>query len=137
MNKFGKAVLAASIAFGGVAAVELATPKQEASAAMVDYLTSVYKQNSSTIVHNFSFSVVPYFDHTGRTANWYIKNSNGTIMMSGSSTVTNYFEGSGASQFETSNVSTNISGLPSGSYEVLYTYTAGSTTYRASSYFSK
>lgn len=138
MNKFGKALIAASIAFGGVTAVELATPTQEASAAMLYYKVSGYSYSPGTFTHALAFKGDSAPVHEGRLANWYIKDSGKNVKLSGTSDVNWTWDNlDGTYTYNTRAVETTVSSLPAGTYEVLYIYSAGGTEFRDSIYFTK
>ncbi|MGY3190280.1 hypothetical protein [Lysinibacillus sp. TE18511] len=136
-SKLSKAILAGAIAFGTIGSIgvaELANPTQ-ADAAMTQYNTNIVAIGTNLIEHNFQFFVDTTTSHTGRPANWYIKDSNKNVKLSGSSSVIT--EESTYGQWNTYLVTTNVSSLSAGTYEVLYTYNAGGVEYRSSLYFTK
>ncbi|GLC87859.1 hypothetical protein [Lysinibacillus piscis] len=135
--KLGKAMLAGAMAFGAIGSigvVELANPIQ-AEAGMISYETNVRFIGTNLIEHNFQFFVDTTASHTGRIANWYIKDSNKNVKLSGISSVIT--EESFNGFWNTGLVTTNVASLPSGTYEVLYIYNAGGVEHRSSDYFTK
>ncbi|MGY3190279.1 hypothetical protein [Lysinibacillus sp. TE18511] len=136
----GKAVLAGAIAFGAIGTMgvtELSQPAT-AEAAMLNYQTNIYNSSSNSLTHNFQFTVDSSVNHKGRTASWYIKDSNSNVKLSGQSTVSEGGTGnSGEYIWSTNLLNTNISNLPAGNYSILYVYTADGVEHRDSAYFSK
>lgn len=138
-KKLIKALLAGSMAFGVVGTAALADlpglKAEQAEAAML--WTYVYADSYSvnTLDHQMEFKTDTTFNHMGRTANWYIKDVNGTIKLQGTSVV-DYAFASEPNQWSTATVKTSISSLPAGNYELLYTYTAGETV-RSTRAFTK
>ncbi|OZI10529.1 hypothetical protein CEW92_16430 [Bacillaceae bacterium SAS-127] len=141
-NKLCKVLLTGALALGGLAVAEVnnvpgLSSENSVEAAMLDREVFHYFDTESAIKHQFSFKVDNTMLHYDRPVNWYIKNEHGKILKSGTSTVVlRDVQGNGVYYWETSVTKTDISNLPSGTYEILYIYTSGES-YRTSSYFTK
>lgn len=145
MKKFGKLLLAGAIALGGISVLDATIPSEQHQyqhqhrvyADVLNYSTWAYSYSPNTIDHSFTFNVVNSINHSGRLANYYIKNSNGTILQSGRSKFLEGFIQGGYVSYTTETVHSDVTSLAPGTYELLYIYTVGSTSYRFSVHFTK
>lgn len=132
MSIIANALLAGSVLASGLtgvapavdtAPVQPATPAIEQQAETRSATTSTYgyKYNANTVSHYLQAQSYTSAEN-GRTAWWSMEEGGGRIVKSGSVTMSNGYG---------TNVFTDMSDLPAGTYQIVYNYFDGKTSHTA------
>lgn len=143
-KRFGQVALAGAIAIGGLgvgATADVPLPgfkAEQADAALLSKNIWMYSYAKNSIDHQFYFTVDSNVSHTGRTANWYVKDGSANVKLRGTTSVTSGFSQSpGTTTWETAPITTSLTTLSPGPHELLYIYTSAGQEFRETVYFYK